>query len=110
MAASVVRGGDRLVLPAGIMGELAYMVESRVSGAAFDAVLRDIERGLYMLDCGEGDIPRIRKLIRRYAGFPLGYADASVIACAERLHAPVFTFDRRHFIVVASEGSFTVVP
>ncbi len=48
--------------------------------------------------------------MRRYEDFPLGYADATIIACAERLGAAVFTFDRRHFTVVASEGTITVVP
>ena len=91
------------------MSKLAYMVESRVGVSAFDAVLRDVERGRYVLDCGERDIPRIRELIRRYANLPLGYADATVIACAERLGAPVFTFDRRHFDVVSAEGTFSVV-
>ena len=37
-------------------------------------------------------------LVRQYADFPLGTADASVIAVAERLgYAHVATIDHRHF-------------
>ncbi|MBA3300810.1 MAG: VapC toxin family PIN domain ribonuclease, partial [Thermoleophilaceae bacterium] len=38
------------------------------------------------------------ELVGQYADFPLGGTDASVIALAERLGAPVvITLDRRHF-------------
>jgi uncharacterized protein len=38
------------------------------------------------------------QLMRQYADFPLGIADASVIAIAERLELPeVATLDHRHF-------------
>jgi predicted nucleic acid-binding protein len=40
-------------------------------------------------------------LVSRYRDLPLGTADASVVAAAERLGAKqVATFDRRHFMVV----------
>jgi uncharacterized protein len=41
------------------------------------------------------------ELVEQYADFHLGGADASVIALAERLQAPiVITLDRRHFQAV----------
>lgn len=41
------------------------------------------------------------ELVRQYADFPLGTADASVIAVAERLGATrVATIDHRHFRAV----------
>lgn len=92
------------------MSEIAYMLDVRFAGRGIDGLLAAFERGSYALDCGNEDIPRIRYLMSRYADFPLGYADASVTACAERLGAPVFTFDRRHFAVVAAEGTLSVVP
>jgi hypothetical protein len=40
-------------------------------------------------------------LVRKYADFPLGAADASVIAVAERLKATrIATLDHRHFRTV----------
>ncbi|MEU2682809.1 hypothetical protein ABZ654_02825 [Streptomyces hygroscopicus] len=41
------------------------------------------------------------ELMQQYRGFPLGVADASVIALAERLKASsVATLDHRHFRAV----------
>lgn len=57
----------------------------------------------------EADLPRIRALVTRYRDLPLGYADAAVVACAERNRAYVLTFDLRHFMPVASEGTIRLV-
>ena len=108
--AYLARRGVRFVFPLGTMSEVAYMLEARFVNRGLDGLLQAFERGVYTLDCGDQDVPRIRYLMGRYADFPLGYADATVIACAERLGAAIFTFDRRHFPVVAAEGTFSVVP
>jgi predicted nucleic acid-binding protein len=48
-----------------------------------------------------GDLVRMAELVRTYADFPLGAADASVIAVAERLDVTqIATIDHRHFRVV----------
>lgn len=101
--------GPRLV-PAPILGELAYVVESRLGAHVLDAFLADLERGRFLLDCGFGDIGRIRYLTRRYADLPRGFSDASVIACAERNGGRLLTLDRRDFGVVARQGRITIVP
>lgn len=47
------------------------------------------------------DLTRMAESVRRYAGFPLGAADASVVAVAERLKtARIVTLDHRHFRAV----------
>ena len=53
------------LVPAGIMAEVAYLVESRLGHRAMDALLADLESGAYSLDCGEDDLPRIRALAAR---------------------------------------------
>jgi predicted nucleic acid-binding protein len=73
-------------------------------------VLDDFRYGNYELDCGEADFVRIRELVVRYANLPLGFADAAVIACAERRGGRILTFDMRDFTIVAGEGRITVVP
>ena len=98
------------VVPAGILAELAYLVESRLGARAMDAVLADLESGAYSLDCGDDDLPRIRSLALRYESLPLGYADSAVIACAERNGGRVLTLDERDFGVVAREGTIDVLP
>jgi predicted nucleic acid-binding protein len=47
------------------------------------------------------DFQRMAELVERYANFPLGGTDASLIALAERIGAGiVITLDRRHFAAV----------
>jgi len=52
----------------------------------------------------------VRVLVNRYAGLPLGFADAAVIACAERSGGAVLSLDRRDLGVVAREGRILVLP
>jgi len=98
-----------LLVPAGILGEAAYLIESRLGSRALDGYLADLEHGALALDCGEDDFPRIRELVTRYADLPLGFADAAVVACAERNGRRVLALDR-DFAVVAREGTIVVLP
>ncbi len=101
--------GPHLV-PAGILAEIAHMVEERLGARVLDSVVKDLESGGLNLECGEEDLPRIRELVGRYDDLPLGFADASVISCAERNGGRVLTLDLRHFGVVAREGNMTLLP
>jgi uncharacterized protein len=98
------------LVPAGILGELAYLVERTLGGRVLDAFLQDVERGGYIIECGENDIARIRELTRRYSDLPLGFVDSAVIACAARCGGDVLTLDLRHFGVVAGESELTLFP
>jgi uncharacterized protein len=104
--ALLAEGGPYLV-PVGILAEITYLVERRVP-MALDPFLADLQSGAFSLDCGLDDLPRIRQLVRRYADLPLGYGDATVVACAERNGRRVLTLDA-HFGVVAREGAVTTV-
>ena len=99
-----------VLVPAGLLSEVAYMVETRLTHPALDALVADLEDGVFLLDCGEQDFRRIRELLDRYESLPLGFADAAAIACAERNGGRVLTFDRRDFGVVAREGAITLFP
>lgn len=98
------------LVPAATLGEVGYLVEDRLGVEVLDLLLQDLASGAYVLDCGEGDIARIRTLVRRYADLSLGYVDAAVIACAERSGGRVMTFDMRDFGVVAAEGTISIIP
>ena len=98
------------IVPVGILAGTAYLVETRYGVQVMDRLLGDLEAGVFTLDCGERDLGRIRALANRYADLPLGYADAAVVACAERNGGQVLTLDRRDFGVVAREGTITVLP
>ncbi|MHB8618492.1 MAG: PIN domain-containing protein [Chloroflexota bacterium] len=107
---ALMNGRAPYLVPAGIVGELAYMVSARFGEITLDKMLADVEGGFFALDCGAEDLPRIRALIRRYGNLPLGYADAAVIACAERNGGSVLSVDRRDFSIVAGEGRLTLLP
>ena len=98
------------LVPAGILAEISYMVEERLPSEALENLLLDLESGGFTLDCGEDDFGRIRELVSRYEDLPLGFADASVISCAERNGGRVLTLDLRHFGVVAAEGTISLLP
>jgi predicted nucleic acid-binding protein len=51
-----------------------------------------------------------RQACREYAELPLGFADAAVVACAERSRGRVLTLDLHDFVVVARAGSITILP
>jgi predicted nucleic acid-binding protein len=98
------------LIPAGILAEIAYMVEERLGARALESLLLDLESGGLTLEWGEEDLPRIRELVRGYEDLPLGFADASVVSCAERNAGKVLTLDLRHFGVVAGEGRISLLP
>ena len=98
------------LLPAAAMGELAYLIESRLGASVMDGVVSDLQSGGLTIDCGDTDLARIRELTSRYADLELGFVDAAVIACAERNGGAVLTFDQRDFSVVAGEGTIAPVP
>jgi predicted nucleic acid-binding protein len=94
-----------------MLAEITYLVEKRLGHHVLDLFLADLETGGFVLHCGDGDIARIRHLVRRYADLPLGFADASVVACAERNHGRILTLDRRDFEIVArGEGKIQLLP
>lgn len=80
-----------------VVGEVSYLVGERMGPiveAGFLAAMAD----MVVLAPEQEDWPRIAELARRYADFPLGGTDASVVTLAERLGTEyIMTFDHRHF-------------
>ena len=99
-----------LIVPMGIMAEIGYMLEQRLGLRALQAFLNDLATGQFTLDCGLEDLPRVQALANRYSSLPLGFADAVVIACAERFSKRVLTLDQRHFTVVGREVELELRP
>jgi predicted nucleic acid-binding protein len=105
-------GGESgpLIVPVGILSEVSYFLEKWLGPSVLQVFLGDIREGVYTLNCDDSTIDRIAELADRYRDLPLGYADAAVIACAERHGGRVATLDHRHFGVVAREGTIQIVP
>jgi len=87
-----------------VLAEAMYQVGD-VPGARA-AIWQLFERGavqLLLLD--EGDIPRIRELMEKYADLPMDLADAALVRVAERDGLrTVFTVDRRDFGIYRLKG------
>lgn len=101
---------EHAIVPAGILAEVDHMLTVRVGGHAMLGVLDALMDGSLLLDCGDLDPPRISELMARYADLPLGFADAAVVACAERNGGRILTFDRRDFDLVATDAGLTILP
>jgi hypothetical protein len=98
------------LVPGGILAEIGYLIERRLGAAVLDAFVSDLEQRAFTLVDTEDDLARMRELTGRYADLPLGLADASVIACAERHGGRVLTLDLRHFGTVARERTIEILP
>ena len=111
-ACLAARNADRgpYFVPVATMSELAYLIERDLGLPTLSALLRDIDTGMYTLDCGETNLARIDALVHRYANLPLGFTDAAAIACAESHGGRVLSTDRRDFDIVAAEGKIAVLP
>jgi uncharacterized protein len=96
------------VVPAGILGEIGYLVEAKLGSGALTDLVDDLDRRAFAVDCGDEDFGEIRRLLVRYADLRLGFADAAVIACAARRGVPVLTLDFRDFGPVAREGTIAL--
>jgi uncharacterized protein len=99
-----------LIVPVGIMAEIGYLVETRLGQDVLGLFLQDILSENFTLDCGAEDTSRVRDLVARYRDMRLGYADAVVIACAERSSRKIVSLDRRHLDVVRREIAFDLMP
>ncbi len=110
--AALARTDLRLVVPALVVAEATYFVGRRLGAIAESSFLK----GMKQLDIegpSRDDITRMAELVEQYADFPLSGTDASVIALAERLEAPmIVTLDRRHFTAVAPRhrAAFELLP
>ncbi|MFD3510471.1 type II toxin-antitoxin system VapC family toxin [Nocardia sp. NPDC058666] len=102
-----------LIVPAMIVTEVCYML-GRVDPASEANFLRSIAVGELRVESHTlDDYRRIADLVIQYRGFPLGAADASVVAVAERLMVnKIATLDHRHFRQVVPNhcSAFELVP
>jgi len=91
-----------LFLPVVLLAEIDYLLCQRLGVEAAIDFFDSVDTGAFTLvELTPEDLRRCRELVRQYSNLPLGIADASVIATAERLQLQrVLTFDERHFRTV----------
>jgi predicted nucleic acid-binding protein len=88
-----------LFLPVILLAEIDYLITTRLGVEAELDFLEGVTEGEYSLvGPTPEDLVRCRELVTQYRDLPLGLADASVLATAERLGIPrVLTLHHPHF-------------
>jgi predicted nucleic acid-binding protein len=103
-----------LFLPLALISEIDYLLTSRLGCDAALDFLDSIQSGAFTLvGLMTEDLVRCRELVAQYRDLPLGLADASVVATAERLGLQtLFTVDQRHFRTIRPRGfgHFVILP
>lgn len=103
-----------LIVPTLVLTEVAYLVSTRLGWQPEVRLLGDLAAGNFALEpVHPSDLIRIARLVAQYHDLPLGTADASVVAAAERLDVTeIATTDRRHFSIVrpAHTDQFNLLP
>ena len=93
--------------------EMPYLLLTRVGWVAQEALWRMILRGDLILEHpSPSELVRMSELMSKYNDLPMDFADASLVALAERLSLDrIFTVDRRDFSTYRLNGkkAFTVI-
>lgn len=103
-----------LIVPTLCLAEAAYLIGERLGWEREIQLLAALESAELVIELLDpSDLERIAQLVVAYRDLPLGTADASVVATAERLGVTtIATLDRRHFGVVrpAHADAFDLAP
>lgn len=90
--------GRDLLIPEPVIVEVDQLLRSRLGSHAARLFLAAVADGEHtVVHLTPGLLRRAVQLDASFAGLELGYADAAVMATAERDHLPVLTFDFEHF-------------
>jgi predicted nucleic acid-binding protein len=99
--------GRELVVPEPVIVEVDQLLRSRVGGHAARLFLESIAAGAHTVaNLSPALLRRAVALDARFADLDLGYADAAVMAIAERDRLAVLTFDFEHFRATRPEDGF----
>lgn len=102
----------RLIIPTLVIAEATYLIGTRLGPDIEAQFLRSLAR-VHVEGPTPDDWPRIADLVTQYGDFPLGGADASIVALAERLDIDtIVTLDDRHFRAVRPRHrkAFSLLP
>ena len=106
--------GRPILIPTAILGEIDYLLRTKLGIRAELDFLDDILAGAFALEhLTAADLARSRELIEQFRSLDLGLADAAVIATADRLRVRrILTVDERDFRAVCSaDGTpFVLLP
>jgi hypothetical protein len=113
-AASVVGFPGRLIVPASVIPEACYLLNSCLGPFAETVFLVALNNREMSVEQVTGpDMARTVEILKQYADANIGFVDASLVAVAERLGInTILTTDRRHFSLIkpAHCSAFTLLP
>ena len=113
-AALVRTTREPLVIPAPVVAEIDYQLQTKMHPAANRPFLGDLAARRYEVGCLEpADFQTILDVNSRYADLNPGIADLSIIVLAARYRTTrILTFDQRHFRMMQpiQGGTFTLLP
>lgn len=96
-----------------VLTEVMYLLWTRVGWVAQEAAWRMVLRGDLLVEHpSPAELVRVSELMGKYHDRPMDFADASLVALAERLSLDrIFTVDRRDFSVYRLHGKkpFTIL-
>lgn len=106
---------EPLLVPNTVLTEVCYLLQRRCGSMVEAGFLRGLagDDRFTLVPSLRDDLLRVAELVETYRDFPLGGANASVIALAERLGvALIATLDHRHFAAVQPRhvAAFTLLP
>lgn len=103
-----------LLVPELVVTEVSYLLNDRIGPHAELAFARSLAAGELVAEpVLDSEWQRIAELLEQYEDLPLGMADASLVALAERHNAErIASLDHRHLGVVRPKhiASFTLLP
>lgn len=101
-AALVTRLGRDLLIPVPVVVETDQLLRARLGTSAARRFLSAVATGEHAVAyLTPGLLRRAIRIDARFAELDLGFADAAVMACAERGDLPILTFDFEDFRAAA---------
>jgi uncharacterized protein len=109
---ALFENAQTLIVPASVIPEADYLLGKRLGRMARMAFLEDLIGGVFEVIQISLDLySSIQHLENRYADLDLGFVDASIITLANSLGcSQIATLDHRHFVPVAREMQFELLP
>jgi predicted nucleic acid-binding protein len=105
---------ERLVIPQVVLPEATYLVDKYLGRTTMRAMVRQLLQATWNLEpLLEGDMERIAAVLDQYRDQNIDFADAAMVAIAERLKAQrILTLDRRHFSMLRPRhcAAFEILP
>jgi hypothetical protein len=105
---------ERLVIPQVVLPEATYLVDKYLGRTTMRAMVRQLLQATWNLEpLLEGDMERIVAVLDQYRDQNIDFADAAIVAIAERLKVQrILTLDRRHFSLLRPRhcAAFEILP